>query len=675
MEKSKLDWQSTPISTLKGIGPQKAKRFAVLGIRTLDDLMCHWPLRYEDRSNVMSLAQAKDGERCAFKIVVTAMNKHRISKGDLLIKVSIDDGSGRGTMFFKDAPYMMQQFEIGQSYWIYGSVRISQGKVSLFHPEVKSHAQHPEGMGIVPIYALTEGLTQNDLLKAMMQLKGNIHLTDETLPESVLSGIMSRAQSVYQLHFPASAKLLKAARYRLVYEEFFHLQMALILVRQNINRILKRVPYQKVTHADIRALFPFELTSAQKRVIEEIYSDMDSEHCMNRLLQGDVGSGKTAVAIAAAYKAIVSGYQVAVLAPTEILAKQHAVNFERGLGTFAKVALLTGNVKGKARLSLLAEVAEGKIQVVVGTHALIQDSVVFKQLKLVVTDEQHRFGVSQRQMATEKGTDPLDVLVMSATPIPRTLSLIIYGDVDMSVLDELPMGRQAIETHWIRTKKLPDLITFMKGRLAEGERVYWIAPLIETQEELDLKSLEALYSDLRPHFDAYGIGILHGRLSGQDKSSVMDQFASGELGVLVATTVVEVGVDVPEATVMAIYHAERFGLSQLHQLRGRVGRSHRKSYCYLISDSRGEIAKERLSVMTKTNDGFEIANKDLALRGPGEMIGLRQHGVPEFKVADLIKHASILAQVQKDARTYAEYLASGAEDSPYLRWLSTHLTL
>jgi len=667
------EWVLSKVTTLKGVGPQKAKCFSVLGIRTIEDLIQHWPLRYEDRSQLTAIHSATDGERQLFSGIVVNIQSNRMAKGQTLVKVTLDDGTGRMTLLFKNAPYVVSQFHQGQSYWVFGTVKSDAGTTSIFHPEFKATNLYPQGFGIVPIYALTEGLSQGDMYKALSQIKDQFAQLEETLPQSVLGLIMGRAQAVLELHFPTHPKRLKAARYRGIYEEFFHLQMALLIVRQKLDLLPKTFEYQMLGLDEVQKIFPFDLTSAQKRVIQQVYADMDKSHCMNRLLQGDVGTGKTAIAMAAVYKCIQSGHQSAILAPTEILARQHAINFEKVFSE--KVILLTGSLKGKARQKALEAVASGEAQIVIGTHALIQEHVQFNSLRLVVTDEQHRFGVSQRQSASEKGTEPIDVLVMSATPIPRTLSLVIYGDVDMSVLDEAPAGRHPIETEWIKTKGVPKLIQMMRQRLSLGEQAYWIAPLIETQEALDLKSLEALFEELEPDFKEYGIAMLHGQMKAADKAAVMARFASGEVRVLVATTVVEVGVDVAKATMMAIVHAERFGLAQLHQLRGRVGRSRLKSNCYLISDAKGDVAKSRLEVMTKTNDGFEIANKDLELRGPGEMIGLKQHGVPEFKMADLIKHSAILAQAQSDAKEYAQTLGRELVTSAYTSWLSKHLTL
>lgn len=666
------EWLLSPIASIKGIGPQKAKRFAALGLRNLQELIQHWPTRYEDRSCVVKIRSVLSEERQLLEALVVNIQSNRMAKGQSLVKVTVDDGSGRATLLFKNAPYVASQFQQGQSYWIYGAVKVDGLQVSLFHPECKRVADFPMGFGIVPIYPLTEGISQGDIAKAMLQVKQHMSTLSETLPESVLGQIMGLAQAVSELHFPSHPKRLKAARYRVIYEEFFHLQMALLVVRYKLDLAPKVVPYKPLTLAEVKGLFPFELTGAQQRVIAQIFEDMDKPHCMNRLLQGDVGTGKTAVAMAATYKCGIGGHQTAILAPTEILAKQHARSFSGPLG---KVVLLTSSLKGKARKEALESIASGDAKVVIGTHALIQEGVVFNSLKLVITDEQHRFGVGQRQLASEKGSEPLDVLVMSATPIPRTLSLVIYGDVDMSVLDEAPAGRLPIETEWLKTKAVPKLIKAMLLRLASGEQAYWIAPLIETQEALDLKSLEALFEEIEPVFKPYGIAMLHGQMNAQDKTETMNRFSRGEIKVLVATTVVEVGVDVPKATMIAIQHAERFGLSQLHQLRGRVGRSNLKSNCYLISDTKGDIAKSRLEVMTQTNDGFEIANKDLELRGPGEMIGLRQHGVPEFKMGDLIKHSAILAQAQSDAKTYAAFLGKNLTTSAYTHWLSKHLTL
>lgn len=672
------NWQE-PLTSLKGIGPQKYKRFQNMGVKVIADLITHYPLRYEDRSERRYLAGTTDGDKGLFQALVLSVNSSRIKGSQTMIKIQVDDGTHQATLVFMNVPFIAQQFSRGKTYWIYGSVQKKGRSISLFHPEFRDLEQYPLGFGIVPIYPLTDGLSQGEVSKAIAASRPLMAEGTETLPSICFSSgekpMMNLAQALQMIHFPKSLDALKAARYRIIYEEFFHLQMALMLIKEKVGHLPKRQVYQSVQEEEVAKLFPFILTDAQNHVIRSIYDDMDRETCMNRLLQGDVGSGKTAVAMAAAYKCAISGYQVAILAPTEILAKQHAINFEKILGQYFEIVLLTGSSLAKDKKNLRESIENGKSQIIIGTHALIQEAVTFKSLKLVVTDEQHRFGVGQRQLAADKGGEPLDVLVMSATPIPRTLSLILYGDVEMSIIDQSPVGRKPIETFAVKTNKTGKMIAFIKERLALGEQAYIVAPLIETSENLDLQSVEALFESLTPHFEDHGLEVLHGQLKPKEKDAVMTRFKSGETKVIIATTVIEVGVDVGNATIMVIMHAERFGLAQLHQLRGRVGRSDLQSYCFLVSDSNGEIAKKRIECMVSTNDGFEIANKDLEIRGPGELIGLRQHGVPEFKMADLVKHSRILATAQADAKALIKLGGESMLTSDYGIWLSRHLTL
>jgi len=665
----------SPLTAIKGIGPKKSKSFASLSLRTVESLFLHLPHRYEDRRVCQTFREGQDGIKGLFCAVVVNVTSTRVKGNQSMTKVEVDDGSQKATVVYMNIPYIANQFTRGEHYWFYGAPQIKGKLFSLFHPESRSVKDYPKGFGIVPIYPLTEGLTQSDLKRALEEAWYLLSQVDESLPSACFTyrKLMARSSALQTIHQPHDLEALKEARYRLIYEEFFHLQMALMLIKEKIGHQPKAMTYQHVTDLEFQSLFPFELTESQSRVIHEIYSDMDSSHCMNRLLQGDVGSGKTAVAMAAAYKCVVSGYQVAIIAPTEILAKQHFASFEKILSHYGKVSFLTGQIKN--RQTVLEEIENGESCVIVGTHAVFQERVVFKNLKLVITDEQHRFGVGQRQLAADKGGEPLDVLVMSATPIPRTLSLILYGDLDISVINTYPIGRKPIKTHYIKPSKVQDLYKFMGERLALGEQAYVVAPLIEDSEFVDLVSVKELYDTLKPYFDEFGLEMLHGQLKSSEKEAIMQRFKLGQTKVLVATTVIEVGVDVPQATMMIVTHAERFGLSQLHQLRGRVGRSDLQSFCFLLASSPGEIAKKRLAVMVATQDGFEIANKDLELRGPGEIIGLKQHGVPEFKLADLVKHSSILSDAQQDALNYIKNEGRTIENSDYAKWLVRNLVL
>ncbi|MCK8058064.1 ATP-dependent DNA helicase RecG [Fusibacter sp. A1] len=661
----------SPISSLKGIGPQKEKRFNQLGVFTLEDLIMHLPRRYEDRRVVIQIAEALNEEKAVLKVTVLSHRTSRIKARQTMTKISVDDGSGRAELVFMNINYIDKQFIVGETYWVYGAVKVSGRQVSLFHPEFIHVEKAENGFGIVPVYALTDGLTQKDVYKAVGQVTAEMGRLRDVLPNTILDrhGYPSLADAVAGMHFPEDVEDLQIARERMIYEELFHLQMALLVIKMHVREIEKPRRYGSIT-GDVHHLFPFELTKGQKDAVEEIFKDMDSVHCMNRLLQGDVGSGKTAVSVAAVYKAVKSGYQAAIMAPTEILARQHDESFRKFLGEDVKIVLLTSQVKNKA--GLIEQVEAGEFDVIIGTHALIQSEVRFKALSLVITDEQHRFGVGQRQIIADKAGVPIDTLVMSATPIPRTLSLIIYGDMDVTMIKERPVGRLPIHTHYVKTSKVKDMLVFIKEKLAVGEQAYFVAPLIEESEHVDLKSAKELYEELEPVFRQEGIAWLHGKMKPSEKNEIMEKFKTGKIKVLIATTVIEVGVDVPKATMMVITHSERFGLSQLHQLRGRVGRGGGQSYCFLLSDSPGKIAKERIKVMVSTDDGFEIANKDLTIRGPGEIIGTRQHGLPELKLADLTKHGDILDKVQLDCQ---DLLVDEYVTEEYIAWLSKHLVL
>ncbi len=477
---------------------------------------------------------------------------------------------------------------------------------------------------------------------------------EEILPSSYLQAykLPRRRDALTAMHFPKDRLLLKHARRRFTYEEFLLFQLKMQLLRK-IKREATQGNAQFYNSAKLQEFvdhFPFSLTKAQKRSLNQILSDMKSPHRMNRLLQGDVGSGKTAVAAIALYASITAGKQGALMVPTEILAEQHYQSLTELFGERANIALLTGSVKGKKRKELLAAVESSEVDIVVGTHALIQEDVFFADLGFAIVDEQHRFGVEQRRVLRDKGLDP-DVLFMTATPIPRTLAITAFGDMDVSVIDEMPSGRKEIETYWTKENTLERVLQFIEKRIAEGEQAYVICPLIEESDKLDIQNAVDLYNQLQAFYPAtINVGLMHGRLQTDEKDEVMKQFAANEIQVLVSTTVVEVGVNVPNATIMVIYDAERFGLSQLHQLRGRVGRGDKQSYCILIAEPKGEVGKERMRIMTETNNGFELSEQDLKLRGPGDFFGKKQSGVPEFKVADMIHDYRALETARNDAQ-------------------------
>ncbi len=542
----------------------------------------------------------------------------------------------------------------GKKYKFYGKIKNFFGKITITSPVFDENEKTTNTGKIVPIYPLTYQLTQNVIRRmidnALNEVKGNL---EETLPKYIIEqyNLQDINTAIQNIHFPNEFKDFDKARYRLVFEELLSMQLALLQLKNRYINDEKGIAFSKdAKMSDIINKLPFKLTKAQLRVLEEIDTNMESDKSMNRLLQGDVGSGKTVVAMCAAYKAVKSGYQVAIMAPTAILATQHVENFKKTLDDLEiKCELLISSMTKKKKEELLQRLENGEIDILIGTHALLQENVTFKNLGLVVTDEQHRFGVKQRTTIVEKGQNP-DVLVMTATPIPRTLALILYGDLDISIIDELPPNRKKIETFAV-SKKIEDRVnSFVRKQLEQGRQAYIVCPLVEENEELDLKSVEVLYEKYKKEvFPEYKVEFIHGKMKQKDKDEIMQNFKNGNVNILISTTVIEVGVDVPNSSIMVIEDAERFGLAQLHQLRGRVGRGEYESYCILKYEGKGEVVRKRMKVMCETNDGFVISEKDLELRGAGDFFGTMQHGLPEFKIANLFEDMPILKSVQSVA--------------------------
>ncbi|HZF06690.1 MAG TPA: ATP-dependent DNA helicase RecG [Patescibacteria group bacterium] len=652
---------TTPLQYLKGVGPHRAKLLERKGLISVDDALFHLPMRHEDRTRFTPLLAIRPGETVTCSGVVTGISPPPPGRRRQPLVILLRDESGYGTATVWGRPWVARAVQRGQRMIVHGRGARYKDRITLQVQEwetVDAADDEPIHAGaLVPVYSSTEGLPQQALRSLLWRLvEAHAHEIEETLPEAVRARrrLLPLAEAVRGAHFPASESARAAAVRRLAFDDFLLLQLGLAILRSRTTRqrgVSMRPRGELI--ARLRASLPFSLTAAQERVWDDIRRDMAAPYPMHRLLQGDVGSGKTVVAALAVCAAVEAGYQAAVMAPTEILAEQHLATFRRlleplGIG----VTLLTSGLKARERAARRAAIAAGEIGCVIGTHALVQEPVQFKRLGLAVVDEQHRFGVHQRARLKGKGERP-DVLVMTATPIPRTLALTLYGDLEVSVLDELPPGRKPVLTVARTEGKRPGIYKFLRDQIGEGRQVYVVYPLVEESELIDLKAATDMAHHLQHEvFPDLTVGLLHGRLSSEDKDAIMQSFKAGAIQVLVATTVIEVGIDVPNASVMLIEHAERFGLSQLHQLRGRVGRGPWKSYCILLTSGRlGDEAQRRVEALVETNDGFKIAEVDLQLRGPGEFFGTRQSGLPEFRVADLLRDGAILEEARREAQT------------------------
>ena len=640
-----------PVTILKGVGPTMAKRFAQLNIFTLQDLICHFPRGYEDRTRLITIDKLEIDVPACFKAVV--MNTPRtahIRKGLDITRVQVADHTARLNLTFFNNKFAAEQLRYGEEYIFYGAVTGDYAGYSMTNPVFEAVGAQPIATRrVLPIYPLTAGLSNAAMLKAVRQALSICDPPAEILPESVRQayGILGADRAYYAIHEPQSMAEAELAKKRLIFEEFFVFSAGLALMRAQRAR-KKAKPYENLDLAPFYNSLPFTLTGAQQGAIDEILSDLRSGATMNRLVQGDVGSGKTMVAAAAAYCAIQNGHQAAMMAPTEILAEQHHHSLSKlfaplGIG----VTLLTGSMTVKQKREVREAIASGQVQLIVGTHALLSEATVFNDLGLVITDEQHRFGVAQRAKLSAKGQDP-HLLVMSATPIPRTLALLMYGDLEVSIINELPPGRQPVETFLVNESYRARINAFIRKQKEENHQSFVVCPAVEESEELSIKAATVWAETLQQTvFPDLRIALIHGQMKSAEKEEAMASFARGEADGLVATTVIEVGVDVPNATLMVIEDADRFGLSQLHQLRGRVGRGGAKSYCILTSQNRNPDTLGRLKALCKTTDGFRIAEEDLKLRGPGDFFGSRQSGLPTFRVANL----SMDLQTLKDAQT------------------------
>lgn len=650
------------VKEIKGVGPKKVKALENLNVRTVEDLLFLFPRRYEDRRNIKTIQNLINGEKASVKAKVIMIVKSNFRYGKKkTLRLLVEDETGTMEVVFFNANYLERTVKKDSVYMLFGNVSVKDGKTQMIHPDINIWEKGDHGE-ILPIYPLSKGLSQKDLRKwqtSLNKLKSDLK---DYLPELCLNRnkLCDINYALNNIHFPKEPQKLKAARFRLIFEEFLMLQVGLLTLRARNEQEKCGIKFGKNENLDeFLVSFPFKFTKGQLRVLNDIICDMESINIMHRLVQGDVGSGKTAIAQCAMYKAVKNGFQAVIMAPTEILARQHYEGFKKQFRAFnIEVGFLSGSLSAKEKREALEKIENGDLQIVVGTHALIQPNVKFKNLGLVITDEQHRFGVEQRAKLSEKGTKP-DILVMTATPIPRTLAVILYGDLDISYINEMPPGRQKIITSSMSHNKRSDAYEFMATEVSKGRQAYIVAPLIEDSENIDAKSTNTLFEEITDQFKHYNVGMIHGALKQSEKDSLMERFYSGEIQILVSTVVIEVGINVPNATVMIIENAERFGLAQLHQLRGRVGRGKEQSYCMLITDENMEIAQERAKTMTETGDGFIIAEKDLELRGPGEFFGIRQHGLPELRLADFAKHRDILFKARDEAKMLLE-------NDPYL---------
>ena len=651
-KRSSASLRKRPLQYLKGVGPERAKQLEQLGIQDVHDLLLYYPRRYEDRRK-RTIAELKDGEVATIEGKVISGH---VTNGKLkVVKLSIEQSGSMLQATWFNQPFILKQYPVGTQVVVTGKVRWQQQVPEILASDIEkvsasSPAETPDqdSETILPIYSETARLSSKVIRSIMQSVMGQVEEGfPEILPYEELGEWMGRSQAHREIHFPKNYANLSQARNRLVWEEVLFLQLAVAGLRQGM---VREGSPRLLGGADLLQSFydslPFQLTTAQQRVIREISEDMTKSQGMARLVQGDVGSGKTAVAMAALLRAVGSGYQGAMMAPTEILALQHLKSIEKVFTPLGiSVVCLLGSQSKGVREGILAEVAEGRAQVVVGTHALIQETVVFKALGLAVTDEQHRFGVRQRSQLQSKGESP-HVLVLTATPIPRTLALTLYGDLQLSVLDEMPVGRKPIITRKLTERARPKLEKFLDEQIKLGMQIYVVCPLVEESETLDLISATQRSADLQLRFPKRRVALLHGRMKGAEKEAIMTAFHAGEVDILVATTVVEVGVNVPKASVMVIESAERFGLAQLHQLRGRVGRGSEQSYCFLISENNSR----RLEVLCQTEDGFKIAEEDMRLRGTGELLGTRQHGIAELRLADLSQDGHLVEKAYQMAQ-------------------------
>ena len=667
---SKLENIPTKYITAKQLSNLKS-----LGINTIYDLIYYFPRAYDDRTNIKKIGELKFNEYVVLKASVMSAVNLTVRSGKKIVKAMVTDGTGIMEILWFGMPYIKKSLKIGEEYLFIGQTKKST-VFQLINPEYKlfSGQQKVSENEILPIYSSNKNITQNSLRKLVEKFLVNfLNYFEENIPDELIKEykIMERKSAIKNIHYPVSMKEIEEAKRRFAIEELLILELGILKNRfiiENVNSKNYEVEGKKEKVKNFLSQLTFNLTNAQKKVIKEIYDEISNGKIVNRLIQGDVGSGKTVVAMVMLIYMAENGYQGALMAPTEILANQHYLGIKERLEKIGlRVELLTSSIKGKKKNEILEGIANGDIDIVIGTHSLIEDNVVFKKLGLIVIDEQHRFGVNQRNKLREKGFLG-NLLVMSATPIPRSLALSIYGDLDLSIIDELPPGRTPIKTKWIANDKdLEKMYDFIYKKVNAGNQAYFVAPLIETSDKMALKSVDKVSEEIERKFSNKKIGIIHGKMKAKEKDEVMLKFKNKEYDILIATTVIEVGIDVPASTIMTIYNAERFGLSALHQLRGRVGRGSKQSYCFLISNSTTENSKQRLSIMEETEDGFRIAEEDLKLRNSGEIFGLRQSGFSDLKFIDIIYDVKTIKLVRDECIKYLKE-NKGEIDNIYLKY-------
>lgn len=655
MENINLD---TSAQYLKGVGPKMYELLNKLSIYTVKDLLEYYPRVYEDRTKVTPISDFQKDQNVLFLgTLIKPVTMVYAKKKKILSTVVVDDSGAIAMLTWFNQVYIKDRIKEGGTYLFYGKVgSVSGSRATLDSCSIYDVNDLDKIQGLYPIYPLTAGITQNYLFKLINNLMDSGIMVNEIFNEEFRRKyrLAEANYALRNIHFPKSYEMVNVARNRIIFEELFLFQLALLNMKQIEVEHTNTNTYSDLDESEFLKLIPFELTGAQKKVVSQIKKDMSSKTVMNRLVQGDVGSGKTMVAAIAMYLAVKNGYQAALMAPTTILANQHYIELSQYFEKLGiNVEIITSSTTKKQKEKIIEKLKNNDIDILIGTHSIIEDNVEFNNLGLVVTDEQHRFGVKQRMKLSAKG-NVVDTIVMTATPIPRSLAIIVYGDLDLSIIDELPPGRKPVETCVVNDSYNQRVYNFLKKQINEGRQVYVVCPLVEENEDLDLNSVEKLYEEYKKEFNGYNVAILHGKMKNKEKDSIMQEFKANKINILISTTVIEVGISVPNATVMVIENSDRFGLAALHQLRGRVGRGSASSYCILKSNNKSAIARQRLDIMRKSNDGFEIAQKDLELRGPGDFFGVRQSGMPEFKLANLLTDTKILESTQEAVKTLIE---------------------